>query len=427
MADQPFSVSRLRIEIVVDAHTALINDVSFTKSSIRPPGGQEIAVTTATRHSGDRVFSVSDADLFVVVSPGYTIDPRTIAAVEHTFATDAEIDLMFGPESAASPRPGWHPERLRSHDYLGGLVALRGSLGRKLVGLAGDRYPYHRWDLVLRAGELARAVAISDHPLAIRSKPSVAPMNPETTRRGRQVLHDHLSRMDIRALAEATRSPGYFRTRRVLSTRPKVSVLIASPSASHATIDDHLDALCEVVGSIVENSTYQPLEIIVVTDDSIPSAALHRVRELCEGAVEVLPVCRPASPRSRHLEIAASLATGEVFVILDDTCVVEDDPEWLETLVALAIDPSIGAACSVPDDSPFTPGGDDAPIQAETAIIAGACIAIRREVMTEIGGIGDDSTGVAVPAALADHGWACIRTPFVRLRRHRADRPLATT
>ena len=427
MAGRPVSVTRLGIEVVIDAHTTLINDVSLTKASVAPLGGREVVISTATRHTGARVFSVSDADVFIVVSPGYTIDPRTIASVERTFATDAEIDLMFGPESAAAAHPGWQPERLRSHDYLGGLVALRGSLGRQLVGLAGDRYPYHRWDLVLRAGELARAVAISDHPLATRSTPSVSPMNPETTRRGRQVLHDHLSRMDIRALAEATQSPGYFRTRRVLSARPKVSVLIASPSANHATIDDHLDALCEVVGSIGENSTYQPLEVIVVTDDSIPSAALHRLRELCEGSAEVLPVCRPASPRSRHLEIAASLATGDIFVILDDTCVIDTDPEWLETLVALAIDPSIGAACSAPDDSPFTPGGDLASVQAETTTIAGSCVAIRREVWAEVGGLGDDPTGFVVPAALTARGWTCIRTPFVRLRRHHADRPFATT
>ncbi len=426
MAERPDPVARLRLEVVIDAQTTLLDDVARTKQSIKPHGGQEIVVSMATRHSGSHVFSMSDADVFIVVSPGYTFDTRTVAEVDRTFATDEEIDVMFGPDSVASARPGWHPERLRSHDYLGGLVALRGSLARQLVGIAGDRYPHHRWDLVLRAGELARAVAISDHPLAARSATSAAPMNPETIRRGRQVLHDHLTRTGIRALAEATQTPGYFRTRRVLSTHPKVSVLIASPSAPHASLGDQLESLGAVIGSIGEYSSYQPLEVVVVTDDTIPSAALHRLRELCEGSAEVLPVCRPGAPRSRHLDIAASLATGDVFVILDDTCVVDDDPDWLETMVALAIDPSIGAACCGPAESAHPSHDGGVPVQAETTAIAGSCIAIRRDVLTALGGLSDDPTGSGLPASLAAHGWTCVHTPFARLRRHVAHRPIST-
>ena len=125
---------------------------------------------------------------------------------------------------------------------------------------------------------------------------------------------------------------------------------------------------------------------------------------------------------------STTVATAGAFASLGySVCVIDTDPEWLETLVALAIDPSIGAACSAPDDSPFTPGGDLASVQAETTTIAGSCVAIRREVWAEVGGLGDDPTGFVVPAALTARGWTCIRTPFVRLRRHHADRPFATT
>ncbi len=405
-----------RIEVIIDAQTSLSHAIATTRASIQAQAGRTVTISTVTRDSGPRAFSMSDADVIVVVTAGYELRSGALRAIDQAFATDCDADLMFGPDATASVAPQWSPERLRVHDYLGGLLAIRGSLARRLVGMATDRYPYHRWDLALRAAEMARSVVVGEHALATRETPAITLSNPETDRRGRQVLQDHLRRRNIRALAEVTSARGVFRTRRVMGEHPSVSLLVPSSGARYASPDDHLAALEEVLHAVADRLDYHPVEVIVITDDALPSTALRRLRELFEGSADLLPICRTGASSARHAEIAVSLAAGDVLVILGEAVLVEADDGWLETLVAIALDPSVGAACASPADSMPAGASLDPPIQIDTAVVTPACVAIRRAVLTEVGGLPDDPSGTELAARLAVLGLGCVWTPFVRLR-----------
>ncbi len=412
---------RLRLEVIVDAQTPAGDQVRDAVASATAQAGPNVEVTTMTRQSAARAFARPDVDVYVLVSPGHRLTAGALLTIERTFDHDAGAELMFGPEVSNRPFVGWCPERLRSHDYLGGVVALRAPLAHRLIGLASRRCPYHRWDLVLRAAELVARAAISDRPLATRTGPAALLSGPEAVRRGRQVLHDHLVRSGVHALAETTSSPGVFRARRVLATAPAVSVLIPSPGSGHRSPVEHLAALAAVLGGVAGHTLGRPVEVIVVTDDDLPSAELRVLGELCEGTADLLPVCRAGSKVARHVDVAAAIAHGEVFVVVDDTTVVDGDPDWIDTLVALALDPLIAVACASAGRN-LPPGASlDPPIQTETPYLATGCAALRRTVYEHLGGLPErrGSTGLQLP-----HGLTCVWTPFVRLRRHHAGRSI---
>ena len=410
--------NRLSLAVVIDA-VATRSDLTASTAALASLATElpvATVVTTATPYSSARVFTDLDADIIAVVSPNHVPAPGAFRLVEEMFAIDPGLDVLFGSDDdRAAPYVGFAVERLRTHDYLGGLIAVRGNFARRLAGLNPDRSPYHRWDLALRAVDLTRGIACSPRPLATAAGAAARRDSPEARRRGRLVLHDHLTRCGIRALVETTSRPGYFQTRRVLDTSPMVSVIVPSPRARHANADQHVQALEATLDSIIEHSPTPVPEILVITDDSMPSAELRRMIELCEGAADVLPLCRRTSTSWRHVDIAVSLAEGEMLLIVDDTTVIAS-PDWISTLTALAADPSIGAAFAVSDR--VRACDDEWSIQSESDIIRSGCVAMRRDVFCAIGGFPDDESGRAIPLALAEKGLSCVHTPQVRFHEH---------
>lgn len=412
----PADHEHLTLDVVLDGFSA--------KPAWRGPAdsGDGTTFTVATRHSAGRLLADCVGD--IVVLADLPPSARQRAAIERAFATDPELVAWYEHDPAVdSPgRPAWSIERLRTHDYLGSIVALRGDLARRLGGLDAGCFPFHRWDLLLRAAELSpggrvEAARSDRQPGSTTSSARSTSTTPEGRRRGIRVLQSHLTRSGVRGLAEPDpgHPPGRFRVRRLPPERPLASIIIASPASGHPDASAHLDALTEVLAAVTCSTDAQRREIIVVTDDTIPAAELRRLRELAEGTADVLPVCRNLGPHWRHLDIGVSLGLGEVFVLVDDTAIVARDGSgaWLDELVAIALDPAVGAAGAVDR-------ADSAATHGETDRLPPGAIAMRREVISAIGIASGDPEGRALPSMLAQLGLSAVAVPSVRFERQRA-------
>jgi hypothetical protein len=419
----------LTIEVIIDVNTAAKAATQTCRDSIDLHGGARLPTVTAWRDTADQVFLGGEVDIFIVTSPTHVWTPTTLELIVEAFTNVPDLDVFYGSEVSTETTLAWSPDRLRTRDYLGGVVALSGRVARRLGGIRIERYPHHRWDLALRATEIASRIETAPVPLAHRVNAGAPFANPECVRRGRQVLNDHLNRVHINAQAEPTHVPTEFRLKPSAPAASTVSVVIPSLTSSHPTVNDQIQSLHNTLQAMQRHGSGVALETLVIVGTSFPTDAIDQLVAAGPANTRVLPTCRESSMKWRYLDIAASCATGNVVIILDDNAII-DSAYWLETLSTIALEPHIGAVCAThPTAGDVTADravgdGKRSAITRVTAAPSG-CIAMRRTTFERMSGLLDDTTGTALPLLLRRRNLDCVATDAVRFHRHSTDRTLA--
>jgi glycosyltransferase involved in cell wall biosynthesis len=176
------------------------------------------------------------------------------------------------------------------------------------------------------------------------------------------------------------------------------------PSADHKLFSiviptfNEGERLHRTVDSILNDTTYAPIEVIVVDDGSTDGSC-----DRYQRGDERLRVIRTASvgiPRARNL--GAGHARGEYVLFIDAHCTVS--PDWIERFVAALRDPDVGivgpAFTRLDETEPrgcgniwinqklecawLEPLDTDRPY--EVPITPGGCQAFRKKTFEEIGG-----------------------------------------
>ena len=404
------------LSVVIDANTASQHNLDLCRQSIAAFSRANVSVTTASGHTSDRVLETSAGDVVIVTAPTHLWDPETQSTIEAAFADDPTLDLLVGPELGGPMT--WSPDRLRTQDYLGGVIALRAPLAHALRGIRTEFYPHHRWDLVLRASEIAQVVACAPLPLARRVDAGPLLSNLECVRRGRQVLNEHLTRSGISGLAEATPIDGEFRVRPVLSVSPSVSVIVPSPADQHLTLPAQLDRLEHLVAALRRQAEAAPavVEIVVVTQSSMPPAHAARLQQLGGDTTTIVAACRDGAMKWRYLEAAATRVTGDVVVVVEDDAIPEAD-DWLQTMTALALDPTIGTVSAMFSHQGYPHCAPSDPLVSMTSTVLPGCVAMRRDLFVRFTGLLDDCSGTTLPRLLEGRGLICVDAHYATFRR----------
>lgn len=194
---------------------------------------------------------------------------------------------------------------------------------------------------------------------------------------------------------------------------PSVSIIIPTK--------DRLDLLESCLASIESRTQYPRAryEIVVVDNGSRDPDTLRYLRQAAErGAIRLVRHAGPFN-YARLNNLGVRHSSGEVLVLLNNDTLV-DDPRWLELLVGQAMQPdvaAVGAKLLFPDRT-VQFGGTILGIQGvaghahvglreddggyrgvantthEVSAATGACLAIRRKVFEELGGL-DPALAVA--------------------------------
>lgn len=414
---------KLTIEVILDANTAAKSAAQTCRDSIEVNGGATLPTVTAGRDTADRVFLGGNVDVFIVTSPTHVWTPSTLQLIVDAFTRTPDLDVFYGSEASGAATLAWSAATLRTRDYLGGVVALSGRVARQLKGIRIERYPHHRWDLVLRATEIATRIETAPVPLAYRVGPGAPFANPECLQRGREVLNDHLARMQISAQAEPTHVPTEFRLRPVISAATTVTVVVPSLASSHPTVTDQVRSIEDTLRAIRPHGSAVAVETLVIVGASFPAEAIDRLLAAGHPKTRVLPVCRESSMKWRYLDVATSAATGDVVIILDDNAII-DTPYWLETMSMIALEPQIGAVCATSQSNHDSTSGDSTAAITRVTSAPSGCIAMRRTTFDRMSGLLDDATGAALPLLLRRRDLDCVTTDAVRFRRSSRDRTL---
>jgi GT2 family glycosyltransferase len=328
----------------------------------------------------------SAASHVLLLPPGVTEDGAAVLRLRAAMQADPAADLFYADEDRLSPdgqrsapwfKPDWDPDLAKAGDLLGPATVFRRSLLAELG-----------WDASVPSSDTLRRLTEA------------------AVMRGARVGHV------TAILFHRAHSPTLKRPATPAPARkPLVSIIM--PTRDRAKL------LRKAARGVLKNTDYGPIELLIVDNDSRQRATHHLFGELAtDPRVRILRAPGPFNWSAMNNQ-AAQAAHGEIFVLLNNDVQITS-PHWLSVMVAQAARPEIGAVGAkllypngtlqhagltidsagcfchtmrgAPADEPGLFG--EMHVTHAVAAVTGACLAIRRDVFFEVGGLEQDVLAV---------------------------------
>ncbi|HEX7886757.1 MAG TPA: glycosyltransferase family 2 protein, partial [Phenylobacterium sp.] len=347
-------------------------------------------------------------------------------------------------------KTGWNPELLLAQNMISHLGVYRRSLLEALGGLRQGFEGSQDYDLALRASERTNSARIRHIPWVLyhwrqaggSDTFSQAYMD-RCADSARRAVEEHLARtgqMGTRVANQAN-APGWIEVRRS-PPQPPPLVSIVVPTR------DRAELLAQCAEGVLARTAYPTLELLVVDNGSVQAETKALFDQLRQDArVRVLDAPGPFNFSALN-NLAAGEAKGDVLVLLNnDISMLGDD--WLDVLVAQAVRPNIGAVGArllFPDGRVqhagialgingvaghllYRAAGEDPgyykhlTTSRNVSAVTGACLAIRKAVYDEVGGLDAERLPVAfndvdLCLKVRAAGYDIVWTPQAELVHH---------
>lgn len=297
--------------------------------------------------------AAATGEFIALVDHDDVVPPQALARVAQTVAEVPDADVIYSDEAhlgddmrPAGPfrKPDWSPERLRSQMYIGHLGVYRRSLIEQIGGFRTGYDGSQDYDLALRATEQARRVVHIPEALYYwrihEESVSHRKDNSAVFDAARRALADHLERTGVVGTVEQTHPAGVYRIHRPVVGNPLVSIIIPTIGGGATVRGKHRLMVTEAVRSVMEKSTYQNYEFVVVYDAPTPQRVLDDLVELAGDRMKLVLWDAPFN-FSGKINRGAAHSSGEFLLMLNDDIEVIS-PDWLETMVALAQQDGVG-------------------------------------------------------------------------------------
>lgn len=256
----------------------------------------------------------------------------------------------------------------------------------------------------------------------------------------RGAVADHLDRFGFKNFKiESTRAfPTIFQIRYELTSRPKLSIIIANK--------DHLSDIKLCIDSILDCSTYDNFEIIIVENNSETEEIFKYYEEISKHPRVQMVKYEGEFNYSKINNFGATFATGEYLVLLNnDTQVISAD--WMEQLLMYAQREDVGvvgaklyygdwtiqhAGIVIGLGAHRTAGHTHYKVNKENvgymgklcyaqdvSAVTGACMMVRKSLYEELGGLCEDFAvalnDVDFCLRVREKGLLVVFTPFAEL------------
>lgn len=417
-----------------DWELCLVDDASGSAELRRVldlAAGEESRIKLARRsENGGIVTASNDAlamaqgEFVALLDHDDKLHPDALALVDEELRRNPAADYLYtdedkidedGHHAGAFLKPDWSPERMRTQMFTCHLSVFRRSLLQAVGGFDPEYEGAQDWDLVLRATERAREVVhvprVLYHWRSIATSAAAGEaVKPWAFEAGRRAVQAHCSRIALAARVE--RDPedeGVYHLEPDLRDEPPVSIVIPTRGQRREVRYQQVVLVEHCVRSIVEGSTYENFELVVVADSDTPAAVLERLREIAGERLRLVEYERPFN-FSEKINAGAVRSRGEHLLLLNDDIEV-GTPNWIERMVMYSQLPAVGAVGGrlLLEDGRIQHGGvgfegglpghpyygwrGDAPGYANALKVArnllavtGACLMTRRELFERLGG-----------------------------------------
>ena len=394
---------------------------------------------------------LADGEFIALLDHDDELSEHALYMVVEELNAFPESDLIYSDEDKLDRhrqrvvphlKPDWNPDLFYSYNIVSHLGVYRTSLVKQLRGFRQGYEGSQDYDLALRVVEQIPEHRIRHIPYVLyhwREVPgSVArAVGSPADEAARNALRAHFRRTGI----NATVTKGYGNFHRVsypiLDELPLVSVIVATR--------DHIELLRQVVDGVLHQTDYQPLELIIVDNQSSEPATLQYLRELqTDARVRIIRYDAPFN-FSAIQNLAAKEARGRILALLNNDIKIISS-KWLAEMVGHAVRPEIGAvgaklyyenetiqhagivlglggiAGHAHKHLPRQAAGYYARAQVvqNYSAVTGACLVLRHDVYDEVGGFNE----VDLPIAFNDidlclriqqNGYRILWTPYAEL------------
>ncbi|NKY41355.1 glycosyltransferase family 2 protein, partial [Cellulomonas septica] len=245
------------------------------------------------------------------------------------------------------------------------------------------------------------------------------------------------------------------RTWRAVPEPPLVSVVVPT-GGGRRTVRGEDTLLAEMCArSLVDGTAYARWELVLVPSEGTDTAVVASVADVVGDRLVVAPATGPFN-FARSVNVGVAAARGELVLLLNDD-VEAIEPRWLDRMVSVLQDPSIGVVGAqllheegviqhvgvVYSDAwePWhlfqqQPAGHDhfgaGVLDADFTAATGACLLMSRRLFTEVGGMAEELPlnyndvdlchkvvreglrVVVTPAASLHHYESSTRSPVIR-------------
>jgi GT2 family glycosyltransferase len=370
-----------------------------------------------------------------------------------------EADLIYSDEDKIDGhgrrfepyfKTDWNPELLLSHNMVSHLGVYRRSIVEKIGGMRVGFEGSQDYDLVLRASEETTPDRIRHIPAVLyhwRQKTAGGSFSESAMERcaeaARRAVAEHLHRTGVVGATVETQpnAPAWVYVRRALpDPAPLVSVIVPTR--------DRAELLERCVEGLLHRTDYPALEVLIVDNGSVQARTLELFARLqADPRVRVLHKPGPFNYSALNNQ-AAKEAKGDILLLLNNDIEVIGD-WWLREMVCQAVRPEIGAvgARLLYGDGRVQHGGvilgvggrpgvaghlyhgaasgdtgyfGHLRLARHVSAVTAACLALRRSVFEEVGGLDAENLAVAfndvdLCLKIRDRGYGVIWTPLAEL------------
>lgn len=292
--------------------------------------------------------SAATGDFVTLLGPDDALAPGAVAAIAGGVLAEPGLDVVYTDEGAtgrspAFAKPAFSAERLRTQFYLGSATAYRRTLLAEIGGVRDGVEGAELYDLALRATRASPRVGHVGGAQCVVGAPALSelwrPEDDVVLDSTRRVLEEHLAATGG-GTVESVSLGGTHRTHRAVQGSPLVSIVI--PTRGDRAVVRGVDRcmVVEAVRGIVEHSTYENFEFVVVIDDVADDSVREQLVEIAGDRMRFVGWSAPFS-FSGKMNLGVLHAAGEYVLLLNDD-VELITPGWIEAMLALAQRPGAG-------------------------------------------------------------------------------------
>lgn len=406
--------------------------------------------------ASNSALELATGDFVALLDHDDELAPDALAECALLLAAEPDTDLVYTDEDKIDEggrlmepyfKPDYLPELELGQHYLLHLAVYRTSLLRKIGGFREGYEGSQDWDLTLRVLEQSSPARIRHIPKVLYHWRAIAGSTAlqigeknYAVVAARKALSDHFARKGVAAAVSPVEGWHWKITYPLPWPTPSVSIVVPTYN--------NVELLRTCVASVLGLTDYADFELLLVdnrTDDPEALRFLDSLRE--EPRVRVLRYDAPFNYSAIN-NFAAREARGEVLCLLNNDIEVLSS-DWLTELVSHAARPEIGAVGAMlyyPNDVIQHAGillglggvGHHAFAQQPRGVegymnrarlaqnysaVTAACLAVRKEVYLQVGGLNEKDLSVAFNDVdfclkVLQAGYRNLWTPFAELYHH---------
>ncbi len=380
---------------------------------------KDLAENLGISGNTNEAISMASGDFIGLLDHDDLLDPSACFEAASRIVNDPEIDVLYTDEDKVSMdtshyfephfKPDFNLDLLRGNNYICHFFLVRKSLLDQVGGFRKEFDGSQDYDLILRCTEAAKKIC--HIPKALyhwRMHLQSTAQNPESKMycfdAGKRAIEAHLARTGTKGTVSYTENLGFYRVTYPVEGSPLVSVLIPNK--------DEKKTLETCINSILERSTYENYEIIIIENNSETEEIFAYYKELEQNPrIRVVTWNGTGFHYSDLNNFGFSYAKGDYVILLNnDTEVISKD--WIEELLGHCQRPEVGivgAKLYYPDDTvqhggviigrgglaghAFTglPRGEvgyfrKASMQSDLSAVTAACMMVKSSVYKQAGG-----------------------------------------